>query len=127
MLYSFKSAYPQKLPSIYENYTLDELLEFGFIKTEDPPVPISGNFVEWTGTDWIIREANQSEIDFKWQEIRHNRNKLLQASDMIIIKLYENEFPVPSEIKVYRQLLRDVTKQADPWNIEWPIMPEIEI
>lgn len=56
-----------------------------------------------------------------WEAIRIERNKLLQATDW-------TQLPdVPEEIKskyaVYRQALRDITNQENPYNIKFPPCP----
>lgn len=59
--------------------------------------------------------------DSQWIVIREERNQKLQASDWTQLA------DIPSETKSlwepYRQALRDVTLQADPFNIVWPSPP----
>lgn len=62
----------------------------------------------------------------KWEEVRVERNRLLsetdytQLSDTPIISTSRTAFAT------YRQALRDVTSQLDPYNIAWPTMPIYE-
>ena len=62
-------------------------------------------------------------IKNKWFELRHIRNELLAQSDWTQV----NDCPLQPEQKAawvaYRQQLRDLTQQADPFNITWPVDP----
>lgn len=117
LLYSYKGAYPYPLPKNMKGYDINDFMLAG-AKPELSP----GQFLDWSGTDWVVRNANQAEIDFKWVDVRIERNKKLADSDVYVIRAYENGEPVSENIKVYRQALRDVTQQPDPFNIVWPIL-----
>lgn len=55
-----------------------------------------------------------------WANVRANRNALLAASDWTQIA----DAPVDALAwAVYRQELRDITLQPDPFNITWPQEP----
>jgi hypothetical protein len=58
----------------------------------------------------------------KWSEIRSERNRLLTESDWTQIGdvSLQNE----TEWLAYRQSLRDITQQNDPFNIVWPVKPQ---
>jgi hypothetical protein len=59
----------------------------------------------------------------KWDEIKAERNRLLQESDYT--QLPDAPF-TNEEIELwqtYRQALRDITLNKDPFNITWPITP----
>jgi len=62
----------------------------------------------------------------KWAEVRTVRNKLLADSDWVVTRAMESGTEVPAEWVTYRQLLRDVTTQADPFLIVWPLAPNSE-
>lgn len=56
-----------------------------------------------------------------WSAVRTERDRRLQETDW-------TQLPdVPLETKeawaVYRQVLRDITEQPDPFNIQWPVPP----
>ena len=67
----------------------------------------------------LILEATEAQ----WGKVRANRELLLQQSDYTMM----SDCPITNESKAefitYRQLLRDVTTQPDPFNIDWPICP----
>jgi len=61
---------------------------------------------------WIVKNLTEEEISRKevleWRDLRENRNKLLEESDIFVIKSYEKSTPVHEDIKIYRQQLRDL-------------------
>ena len=65
----------------------------------------------------------EANTESQWAKIRSQRDTLLQACDWTQLP----DVPLDSKTKEqwvnYRQALRDVTSQADPYNIEWPIAP----
>jgi len=65
----------------------------------------------------LTAEELQSRIDTQWRAIRSARNELLKDSDWTQL----SDSPVDKTAwATYRQALRDITKQADPFNIAWP-------
>ena len=62
----------------------------------------------------------------KWGEIKAERNNLLSASDYTQLP----DSPISPTSKAafitYRQQLRDITNQPDPYNIIWPELPIYE-
>jgi hypothetical protein len=82
-----------------------------------PSPPSSHHRFNYTTKQW----ADPRTPDTEWPLVRAKRNILLQQSDW-------TQLPdVPLETKetwaVYRQALRDVTDQSDPFNIVWPAAP----
>jgi len=66
----------------------------------------------------------QAEIARKqWASVRTQRNRLLSKSDWTALP----DVPLSEERRqqwqAYRQALRDVTEQNDPFNIVWPTPP----
>jgi hypothetical protein len=56
--------------------------------------------------------------------IRKHRNFLIYGTDWILTAPDSNiTNEVKEAIKVYRQELRDITKQEDIYNIKWPVNP----
>jgi len=82
-------------------YTIDDDVHAVYITY--PPVPIS------------LMQA--------WQAIREDRNNMLFQTDWTQLE----DSPLSNEqkdsYKVYRQSLRDITNQEDPFNIIWPNPP----
>lgn len=72
----------------------------------------------WDGSEFV---APTPDIDAAWAEIRTKRNELLAACDWTQLP----DAPVNSlPWAIYRQALRDITEQTDPFNIMWPQEPE---
>ena len=77
---------------------------------------------------WIITDASEEEIntrvDEKWGEVREIRNTLLQQSDWTQFQ----DSPITGskliEWQTYRQQLREITSQTNPYNLSWPVRPE---
>ncbi len=69
------------------------------------------------------QKAADFEIQLQWGSVREERNRKLQQSDWIVTKSLEIGETVPIEWLDYRQALRDITLQEDPYNIVWPEEP----
>jgi hypothetical protein len=87
---------------------------------EGSPALVDGQWVEV----WDVSAASPAEIaervSYKWSDIRAQRDELLLASDWTQLA----DAPVDDLAwAVYRQALRDITQQADPFSIVWPIAP----
>jgi hypothetical protein len=88
---------------------------------EGTPILIDGIYYQ----NWIQTNASESEINYrienKWFDIREIRNQLLTECDWTQLS------DIPSEIKelwsTYRQSLRDITSQTNPFSITWPVKP----
>lgn len=76
---------------------------------------------------WIETPATEEEIRLKienrWEVVREIRNKLLIDSDWTVLP----DSPISSSLddwKVYRQSLRDITEESNPFEISWPMPPQ---
>jgi hypothetical protein len=89
--------------------------------TEGTPVLTDGVYYQ----NWVITNATESEINYRlenqWEEIRLIRNQLLADCDWT--QLSDVSQIIKDLWTVYRQELRDITNQQNPFNIEWPIKP----
>jgi hypothetical protein len=117
-LYSYKGSYPYPLPTDISNYDLAD-----FQLAEEKPTVTPDQVLDWDGSFWVVRDANEAEIQIQWATVRTQRNTLLSSSDIYIIRAYENNEPVPQETVDYRQALRDVSNQSSPFTIVWPTAP----
>ena len=93
--------------------------------TEGTPV-IDPNSGRWTQT-WVVTQAPPEEIDARisarWASIREERNHKLYKSDWTQLTDSPLTAEKKSEWQVYRQELRDVTLQSNPFELTWPIIP----
>ena len=89
--------------------------------TEGTPQLVDSSYVQ----TWNQVDATQSEIDAriedKWEAVRLMRNELLLECDWTQLA------DIPTETKelwqTYRQGLRDITSQSNPFSIVWPVKP----
>jgi hypothetical protein len=80
----------------------------------------------WT-RQWIVTDATPEQLaertEAHWSRTRAERNTLLSSCDWWVTKAAETNATIGVEQHAYRQALRDITQQADPFNIIWPIEP----
>lgn len=60
-------------------------------------------------------------LETQWGIVRSKRNVLLQDCDYT--QLQDASIGDRLAWTTYRQALRDITKQEDPYTIAWPVMP----
>lgn len=126
--------------SFPKNLTDDILSSFYTFRVISVPVDIDSdyenNYSEGTPTqsgsvyvqNWITSSASTEEInqrkEEKWTEIRNIRNTLLTECDWTQM----NDTPLSgsklTEWQTYRQSLRDITTQSNPFEVSWPTKPE---
>lgn len=67
---------------------------------------------------------DQALIDEKWKEVRQQRNLLLSQCDWTQLRdVFLTEDENDAWIN-YREALRDITLQPDPFNLTWPTSPD---
>lgn len=134
---------PQELPKNWKNisnfYVLndDQLKSYGWYRFRFVEAEISDNQF-YDGSNFVIEENEvveyqkvrnktqqeiENEIEEVWRSIRYRRNQLLLECDWT--QLPDNALPSTKkeEWTSYRQMLRDITTQSDPFNIVWPTIP----
>ena len=128
-----RNSYPNtSLPS---ELTDEALIEWDMYVVQPTPMPVdyTKNITEGTPTlidgvyykSWNQTNATSEEISYRienqWEEVRVLRNQLLTECDWTQLA------DISSEIKeawtVYRQALRNITTQTNPFGIEWPAKP----
>jgi hypothetical protein len=135
---------PTELPRNWANisnfYLLDNetLKQYGWYPFRFVEAEINSNQF-YDGSDFVIEEDEvveyqkvrnktpeeiQEEIDNKWESIRYERNKKLLECDWTQLKDSPISEQKQQEWQTYRQSLRDIPLQSDPFNIVWPTKPE---
>ena len=134
-LYSLNGAWPDALPfrvnlpnSVTRTdpttFTQEELTSWGFTGPFTPPTyDLYTEVLEWDGSSFSVRvmtpEERQVVIDNRWNEVRVERNRLLTDSDWTQLP----DAPTDKTAwATYRQALRDITNQDDPFNVTWPTL-----
>lgn len=119
VIYNQETGAILKAVSSSNSATLNSNMETGdsFIETELEDI---SNLFDYVVIDGTLVKRGKSQ-DEQWSDIRKLRDQYLLACDW-------TQLPdVPEATKelwmAYRQALRDVTDQDDPFNIEWPVAP----
>jgi hypothetical protein len=83
-----------------------------------PPKPNQYCVFDYDTKQWFDPRTPETQ----WPIVRTERNRRLQACDWTQLS------DIPAETKAlwepYRQALRDITDQPDPFNIVWPTPPQ---
>jgi Phage tail assembly chaperone protein len=84
-----------------------------------PKRPSDMHLFDWDAKVWV----DQMTPAIKWAEVRGRRNYLLLETDWTHLP----DTPLAAQSKQawaqYRQALRDITAQSDPFHIVWPTPP----
>jgi hypothetical protein len=84
-----------------------------------PPKPSLYHVFDYVNKRWEDRRS----LEDAWLSARLQRNKLLSATDWT--QMPDVSLQTKEQWAQYRQALRDVTNQTDPFNIVWPIPPSV--
>ncbi len=146
MLYSFNKNEPKELPfKIYlsngrvrtdpSTFTDEEITDAGYVFAGfPPPHETATQKANWDGTKWVVTNKTTEELkaekDVLWKEIREQREEKINDFEWRISR-YLSETrqginpttDVISDLDTYMQALRNITKQTDPSNINWPAIP----
>lgn len=80
-------------------------------------------------TDAEIAEFNASKpteaevLNEQWRYVRNKRDDLLAKTDWVVTRASETGVAETDAWKTYRQALRDITTQSNPYDITWPTEP----
>ena len=92
-----------------------------------PPAPSNSEKSTWSWNTetkrWIETLTNEEKLKQQWLITKQQRDQLLQQSDWRVVKATDTGIPISQSWKDYRQALRDITIQTDPFNIIWPTPP----
>ena len=83
-----------------------------------PECPTQHHTFDYTTKQWVDPRTEQTQ----WPVVRSQRNALLSASDWT--QLPDVPLATKETWAIYRQALRDITEQTDPFNINWPVRPD---
>jgi hypothetical protein len=135
-LYSLNQAWPQELPFRVVTpdggsrtdpctFTTEELVAWGYTGPYTrPEYDRNSEVLEWTGTAFNVRPMTDAEreavVAEQWSLVRRRRNQLLFESDWTQLADSPADKAAWGD---YRQELRDITKQGDPFDITWPVPP----
>lgn len=85
------------------------------------PSPSPAHVMDWNGG--TIRWIDPTTTAQMWVLVRAQRDSFLASTDWRVTRAIEAAAAVPTAWVTYRQSLRDITLQPDPFNITWPTPP----
>lgn len=94
--------------------------EYIYLNNELFKLPIqqfSYQKLNYTTRQWEDSRTEEAE----WNTVRSTRDTLLKESDWT--QMPDVQLPNKEAWAIYRQALRDITNQLDPFNITWPTAP----
>jgi hypothetical protein len=120
---------------VFDNQTLKQYgwYPYRFVETQ------KNENQYYDGSDFVIEENEvveyqkvrnkteqeiTEEIESMWRSIRDRRNVFLTESDWTQLPDSPLTNQKQTEWQIYRQSLRDITTQLNPFSIEWPTSPE---
>lgn len=146
MIYSYKGNTPTALPDRIRlsngstrtdrsTFTDDEIADAGYILIDLYPTDVdplserviwNSNTIKWEKI--VLSDGEKVQLlNNKWNAIREERNLYLKESDILVLRELEHEAVISEKLKTYRQELRDITLQTDPYNIAWPSLTTTEL
>jgi len=82
---------------------------------------IEGDWVYTVAVEALTQDEIDARNDAQWVVVRADRDKRLAESDWTQLP---DSSAVSADWTTYRQALRDITTQTDPFNIAWPSKPD---
>jgi hypothetical protein len=90
---------------------------------EGTPILSESSYIQvWNITD-AAEEEISAKLEEKWVEVRIMRDALLTQSDWTQFQDSPLSGTTLTDWQTYRQSLRDVTSQTNPYNLSWPAKP----
>jgi len=123
----------------FADITDDELLSssiYPFVQVDTPEVNYSQSLTETTPIfseskyyqQWDIGLLDPTVVEYdkslEWRTVRRKRTELLQDSDWVLLPHSPITGSKLDEWIQYRQDLRNITNNDNPFEIEWPTKPE---
>lgn len=107
-------------------YDFSNQPELGTFEKAVEIAPVKDEYGRWIQA-WAVEpmtdEERQNRIQQEWANVRGYRFMLMMQSDWTQIPNNPLSDEKRAEWAVYRQALRDITNQTDPFNIDWPTRP----
>lgn len=119
--YKYNGSEYSTIEGLRQAIWLKEHKIFGVIESDDGWGTLGVEVFEYEAPkvdDLVYREKTE-------EKMRAKRDALLSASDFYLMSDYPSDEEGLNEVKAYRQLLRDLTKQEGwPDSIVWPELPK---
>lgn len=88
-----------------------------------PPKPAMDSRFDPVTNSWVDPISDTQKIKNQWAFVRNMRNDKLTECDWVMMPDVAMTNERREEWLAYRQGLRDITNQTDPFNITWPVKP----
>jgi len=118
---------PLNYDSLTEDYIEGEYAGNKYYIENETPVLIPDAPNDYSKFDhdtkqWVKRQTDEQ----RWDMVKLNRVKKLESSDWTDTLSAKTRLgdELYQKWQTYRQALRDITTQADPFNITWPTPPQ---
>jgi hypothetical protein len=92
-------------------------------REEGPALLINGVWTQNYIVSDLGPDASAAKVHAQWAVVRAERDLLLDKCDWWVTKAIEKNATISAEQQAYREALRDITTQSDPFNIVWPALP----
>jgi hypothetical protein len=121
-------------PNVLTDSVLNDFNVYSVIQVENDG-DYTKDYVEGTPTqsgsvyvqNWTESEASSEDIETrkneKWEEVRDIRDNLLAQSDWTQFQDSPITGSLLTDWQTYRQGLRDITSQENPYSLTWPTKP----
>lgn len=132
---NLKSDNPNiSFPNILTDSVLNDFNVYSVVQVENGG-DYTKNYVEGTPTqsgslylqNWTESDASSEDIETrkneKWEEVRDIRDSLLSQSDWTQFQDTPITGSLLTDWQTYRQGLRDITTQDNPYSLTWPTKP----
>lgn len=86
-----------------------------------PPRPASAAFLVVTAGALAWQDPRSAAQ--AWADVRAKRDQFMKDTDWMVTRSVERSAALSVGWRAYRQDLRDITNQPDPFNIAWPTPP----
>jgi hypothetical protein len=110
-------------------YDFSNQPELGTFEKAVEVAPVKDEYGRWLQA-WAVEPMTEEEvaarIEQEWQNVRGQRNFRLVISDWTQLPDAPLTNIQTAAWATHRQALRDITDQADPFNILWPVTPDVE-
>lgn len=100
-------------------YRDDEFYIQNRLPVQIPTKPSAHHVFDFAAKQWVDPRTNETE----WRNVRQKRDTKLRDSDWTQIPDSALAAQKKQEWATFRQALRDITNQPDPFNISWPAKP----
>jgi hypothetical protein len=94
------------------------------VREEGPAVLIDGVWTQNYIVSDLDADASAAKVSAQWDIVRAERDLLLDKCDWWVTKAIEKNATISAEQQAYRDALRDITEQSNPFEVVWPTAPQ---